>query len=184
MDIASILLSILLVALVGAFVARPLLVRAAPPARRASLAEELTADYDAVLMALRDLDFDHTTGKVAAEDYEPQRATLTARGVALLKQIDAAHTAPRSAASSDEDELEAAIRARRSPTTTPRPAASHSAGSSGEDELEAAIRARRSPKAAAVAAGFCHKCGAPRLTDDRFCAKCGATLSSPAETAS
>jgi hypothetical protein len=179
MDIASILLSILLVALVGAFVARPLLVRAAPPARRASPADELTADYDAVLVALRDLDFDHTTGKVAAEDYEPQRAALTGRGVALLKQIDAAQAAPRLATSSDEDELEAAIRARRSPKAAPP-----SATSSGEDELEAAIRARRAPKAAASVAGFCPKCGAPRLADDRFCAKCGTTLASLAETAS
>lgn len=179
MDIASILLSILLVALVGAFVARPLLVRAAPPARRASPAEELTADYDAVLTALRDLDFDHTTGKIAAEDYEPQRAALTARGVVLLKQIDAARAAPPRAISSDGDELEAAIRARRSPKAAPHPAIS-----SDDDELEAAIRARRAPHAAALAAGFCHKCGAPRLTADRFCAKCGATLPSPAETAS
>lgn len=147
MDFTSILLSLALTALVGAFVARPLLVRAAP-ARRAHAAEETAADYEAVLIALRDLDADHATGKIAAEDYEPQRAALTAQGVALLKKLDAA----------------------------PAPV-------TDDDEIEAAVRARRAPAAPAGAAGFCHKCGAARQSADRFCAKCGAAFSPLTETA-
>lgn len=144
MEPTSILLSIALTALVAFLVARPLLTRAVPP-RRAGPADELTAEYETVLAALRDLDTDHATGKIAVEDYEPQRAALTARGVALLRQMDE--------------------------TTAADPA---------EDEIEAAVRARR---AVPAAAGFCHQCGAPRLADDRFCAKCGATLSPLTETA-
>ncbi len=48
----------------------------------------LQADHEAILIAVRDLDFDFQTGKLTEEDYRSQRESLMQRGVELLKQID------------------------------------------------------------------------------------------------
>lgn len=111
MDAASILIAIGLAFLVGAFIARPLLVYGQRArARPNALPIQLMAEREATLTALRELDFDHTTGKVADEDYTPQRAALVARGVAILQELDELAQAP---AFSLEDQLEAEVRAAR-----------------------------------------------------------------------
>ncbi len=110
MDAASILIAVGLALLVGAFIARPLL---APNQRTPippHLPTALIVERESILAALRELDFDHTTGKVADEDYAPQRAALVARGVAILQQLDELASAP---SRSVEDQLEAEVRARR-----------------------------------------------------------------------
>ncbi|MGH2520862.1 MAG: zinc ribbon domain-containing protein [Anaerolineales bacterium] len=106
MDFGSILLAVALLLLVGAFVARPLLQRVDANAKRQTERDKLEAEREVVLTALRELDFDHATGKVGEEDYAAQRAVLVAQGVALLKQLDALP--------SPEAELEAEVRAARS----------------------------------------------------------------------
>src|SRR4051812_5259246 len=52
----------------------------------------LQTEHEAILIALRDLDFDYQTGKFSQEDYASQRETLVQRGVEVLKQIDAARS--------------------------------------------------------------------------------------------
>src|SRR5258708_24857284 len=54
-----------------------------------SKAEQLHAEYEALLRAGRDLDFDFQTELVGEEDYRSQRQALMQRGIQLLEQIDA-----------------------------------------------------------------------------------------------
>lgn len=52
--------------------------------------DSLLMSYERVLLALRDLEEDLTTGKLPAEDYEAKRADWVERGVTLLQQLEAA----------------------------------------------------------------------------------------------
>lgn len=155
MDLASLLIAAALILLVAMIIARPLIERATLPERQLTQAETLTAERETVVTALRELDFDHTTGKIAEEDYTVQRAALVAQGVTLLKQLDEiSHQSP---AQLLDDELEAAIRAAR--------------------EKIAKAPAVSQPKPLR-----CPQCGQPHQADDRFCSKCGAPLAAPAQT--
>jgi len=162
MDIGSILLGLALLFVVAFIVGRPFLDRAEAVSRPISPAEQLLSQRDSLLNALRDLDFDHATGKITDEDYAPQRAQLVAQGVAALKQLDALGLNERAGSETTDDEIERAVAARR------RPAAGV------DDEIEARVAAHR--KAGAAAGASCPDCGAPTLAGDRFCPKCGATL--------
>jgi hypothetical protein len=188
MDIGSILLGVALLLVVVFFVARPLTEQGAARERELTPGDQLSFERDRTLTALRDLDFDHATGKILDEDYAAQRAQLVAQGVGILKQLDAlASRAPRSnghAPASAEDEIEQAVarlrgRARpaapsraAAPTATAKPATTTR---SVDDEIEASVKARR--QAAPAAAGNpCPKCGAATGVNDRFCPTCGTEL--------
>ena len=173
MDIGSILLGLALVLVVAFIIAQPLLAGGARRERQPGPADQLRAEHERVLTQLRDLDFDHATGKINAEDYAEQRALLVAQGVSVLKQLDAlsasiaAQPAAPAKGRSVEDEIEAAIAQRRVAV----------AGDSDED-IEAAVAARRTAAGSAPAAGhLCHACGAAVSADDRFCPECGAAQS-------
>lgn len=170
MDIGSIFIGLALLALVAFVVAQPFLENQGVRERPVTQAEALTAEREQVLDALRDLDFDHAMGKLADEDYTPQRARLLARGVELLKQLDAvtaAAPARPGAAEALDDQLERAVAARRK-------ARAGGASSDPEAQMEAAIAARRAPQPAAAAGRACIQCGAGLQANDRFCPKCGA----------
>src|SRR5512140_2088471 len=49
---------------------------------------QLQAEHEAILISVRDLDFDYQTGKLAEDEYLAQRERLMQRGVEILKQID------------------------------------------------------------------------------------------------
>src|SRR4051795_7447560 len=51
--------------------------------------QALHAEREAILIAVRDLDFDRQMDKVSESDYQAQRETLMQRGVDILKVIDA-----------------------------------------------------------------------------------------------
>ncbi len=77
------------------FVARPFLREPDPgvdrldelsPAERRAL--ELAEERDRALAALKELEFDHRTGKVSDEDYRAQVAPLRARALAALRAIE------------------------------------------------------------------------------------------------
>lgn len=121
MELPSILLGLALFAGVAFLVAQPLLQDRAFATPTVTEADQLAAQRDMVLTALRDLDFDFSTGKITAEDYHPQRAALVQDGVKLLKQLDALAPAqpqaPAPASADLEAQLEAAISARRHPAS-------------------------------------------------------------------
>jgi hypothetical protein len=178
MDIGSILLGLALLLVVAFVVARPLLAGSRFREREPGAIDHLLFERERLLAQLRDLDFDHATGKIGAGDHAAQRAQLVAQGVAILKQLDAA--APGAGVAGDAqpgsspDGVEAAVaRARAGMRQAPPVAA---AGS--DDALEALIAQRRQTPAApatdARLALACHQCGAAVNANDRFCPKCGA----------
>lgn len=193
MDLGSILLGAALLIVVAFAVARPLLDQASARDRAPGPAEGLLFERERLLTALRDLDFDHATGKLVEDDYAAQRAQLVAQGADVLRQLDALDAAPDGAdqMQADQDsEIERAIARRRA---RPLPAAA------SDDEIERAIAQRRSRAAARPANAparlpaedgieaeaarnqhrvrFCAQCGQPLQPGDRFCGACGAQVS-------
>jgi ribosomal protein L32 len=106
MDLGSLFLSLALLILVAAFVARPLIDQHGN-SNDSAPADELVARREAVLIELRDLDFDHGTGKVNDDDYTAQRARLVANGAEVLRRLAAVKSA------TPDDDLEKMIAARR-----------------------------------------------------------------------
>jgi hypothetical protein len=99
MSIGGVLLAFAFVVAVGALVAWPLLWprtrRAGAPDRDPGLdMSPLQAQREAILISLRDLDFDYQTGKLTEADYRLQRQTLMDRGAAVLREIDLAQGSP------------------------------------------------------------------------------------------
>jgi hypothetical protein len=167
MDLGSLLLGLALLVVVGFIVTRPLFERPVVVDEPLRPADLLLADRERVLTQLRDLDFDQAMSKINAEDYAAQRAQLVAEGVAILKQLDALGVVPGQAPAG-EDEIEAAVAARR---------ARHAAAPADlEAEIEAGVAARRTVKPGSAAEVTCPKCGAQALAGDRFCARCGTPL--------
>jgi hypothetical protein len=195
MDIGSILLGVAVLVLAAFLISQPLLDRGQQRAKTLSEADRLREHRDQLLVTLRDLDFDHASGKIQDEDYNPLRAKLVAEGAAVLKQLDELRPAASDrlesqleqaiaarrqrpvaavAPAAPADDLERAIAARRRGTapaagpTSPAPA----------DDIEQAIAARRKVRPAAESGAkiYCPQCGQAALAGDKFCAKCGAKL--------
>jgi hypothetical protein len=91
-----------------AFVARPFLREPAPasdrlddldPAARARL--DLVEERDRVLAALKELEFDHRTGKVTDEDYRAQVGPLRRRAAETLRALESGARSAHERASGD-----------------------------------------------------------------------------------
>ena len=169
MPIGSILLGIALAVLVAPFVAAPFVKR---PRRKEPAQEQrrsaLQARSDA-LLALRDLDFDFRTGKVAEEDYTPLRQQLMAEAAQAVQTADATR-------GDLDDEIEAAVRlarvSRRKSSECP--------------ECHASVRDddRFCPKCGAAFTAVCPQCKAAVQASDKFCPHCGARLKQEAAAVS
>jgi hypothetical protein len=180
MDIIVAVVGLAMAVVVGAYIAQPLLVRARVVSAPESPRDQLLAERDALYVAIRDLDFDFQTGKLIEADYAAVREEYMARGVEILKQLDALQVdrqrpgAERKPQKAIADDIEAAVQARRAGRARPQLA---------EDEIEAAVHARRHFQAAKQGTETsltCPSCGHPVDPTDRFCGKCGATLTSEA----
>lgn len=162
MSIGAILIGLALLLLTIPFVVRPFRRKTRPeslavPQHR----QRPTAQHQEVLLALRDLEFDYRTGKIAEEDYAVLRADLLAQAAAALE----GHSDPED----DLDaQIEAAVLARRR-------------------KLGHVQACQQCGKAAGPGDRFCTGCGAPleavcpacgkpMAASDRFCAACGAKL--------
>lgn len=157
MDPITALLALAAVLFVGAFVAQPFFSprgadapvrgdqRAASTLRERA---ELLAERNRVYAAIRDLDFDFKTNKVADEEYAEQRYRLVAQGVEILERLD---SLPANGATPATDPLEALIAAYRAGQPV-------SAGASATPDA------------------FCPQCGTRAKSGDRFCGACGARL--------
>ncbi len=149
MDLASILIILALAVLAAAFIARPLVGRqgeaVSEQERRLS---GLQAERDKLLASVQEMDLDHAMGKIADEDYRPQRSLLVARGAELLREIDRL-----------------------------QPVGRRGAGVSGDldSQIEAEV-ARLRGVSAGQPIGTCPRCGQPRFAGDGFCSRCGAAL--------
>jgi hypothetical protein len=105
---AALVLGAVLALIVVAFVARPFLREPAPasdrldeldPAARARL--DLVEERDRVLAALKELEFDHRTGKVTDEDYRAQIGPLRRRAAETLRALESGAQPRRERASDD-----------------------------------------------------------------------------------
>jgi hypothetical protein len=153
MTIGSILLGVALLILVVLFLARPFVQRPTSPHLPRTKRQRLLAQKEAALTEIMALEFDYETGKIPAELYQPQRATMVAEAAALLQELDALPPTDRIDA-----EIEAAIAQMRGQTAvTPpvtAPAAVLATGKNGHGR-------------------FCTQCGSPIDPGDKFCAHCG-----------
>jgi len=193
MDVPSIFLILAVALLVGVFISRPFVNRHSAteelirPAAEVSeiRRSSLLAERDRILVALQDLEFDFTLGKIPAENYPLQRTELLTNGAAVLRQLD--ELAGTTATSSAESRLEAVVAARRADAMVlahqpeavaagfPAPVGVRRAPAAGEDDIEAMVAARRQARQE-KAGGLCPKCGRPVAKSDKFCSRCGAIL--------
>lgn len=90
MSLVGFALSLLILLVLSAYVFLPLLQNRTSGAA-ASLdkqRERALAYYERVLSNIRDLDDDHATGKIAADEYERERERWAQRGVQVLRLLD------------------------------------------------------------------------------------------------
>jgi hypothetical protein len=172
MDIGAIFLILALVLLIALFVSRPFMEQ-----RRLTVvtSEEhelsaLMAERDRLITALQELDFDHTLGKIPAEDFPGMRAELMRQAAEVLRKLDGFQ--PQLAAEDAENRIEAVIAARRADAAVSK-AAPEKAMS--DEDLELLIASRKAGRPE-KSGGFCPKCGKPILRSDRFCPHCGKSI--------
>jgi len=170
MSIGSILLGLALAVLVVPLVAGPLIKnrQRQQTAPENSQADSPDTAKQGALAAVRDLDFDFRTGKVAEEDYTPLRRRFMADAAQAVQAADAAR-------GDLDDEIEAAVRlarvSRRKSSECP--------------ECHAAVRAddRFCPKCGAAFTAACPQCKTAVQASDKFCPHCGAPLKKEAVAA-
>ena len=111
MSLSAIFLLIALFASVALIVVWPLIYSRETLTVQPSSVISLETRHEAVLKAIRDLDFDYQTGKLVQVDYQNQRQGLVEQGVEILKEIDMMKAAPKD--NPDDESIEAAIQTRR-----------------------------------------------------------------------
>ena len=113
------------------------------------------------LRALKEIEFDRATGKLADADYEALKGKYTAEALQALREEDAGKPAvaqgPRRAPAAAPPR---ASTPRACPTHGPRP----------ESDAEFCSQCGRR---LAAASGFCPRCGTTLQPEARFCARCG-----------
>ncbi len=120
---------------------------------------ELASQRDSAYAAIKELEFEHEIGSLSDDDFQDLDQRYKTKAVTILKELDSADQGQPA-----EDELEAAIRRRRTAQRS----------GSLDTELEAEIRERR---AGPQRGDFCTQCGAKSQAGNRFCSACGAKLS-------
>jgi rubrerythrin len=173
MELGAILLILALSALVALFVAQPFLERRAFKMVSAEehTSSSLMAERDRLIGALQELDFDHTLGKIPAEDYPVMRAQLLAQAADVLRTLDELTPSTEKGKlqkNRAEERVEAEVAARREDAAIERKAKT----SGDDDDIEEMLAARRAARKEKTA-GFCSKCGKPLMKSDKFCPACG-----------
>jgi hypothetical protein len=86
----EVLFGALLLALVAAFVLRPLLRERGPSDGEDPRVADLEARREAKYREIRDAQLDHAAGKLSDADFERQHTELRAEAVAILRRLDEA----------------------------------------------------------------------------------------------
>jgi cytochrome c-type biogenesis protein CcmH/NrfG len=84
----EILLGALLLALVGAFVLRPLFAARSAGGDEDPALADLELRKEAKYREIRDAELDHAAGKLSDEDFERQRAELRREALEILSQLE------------------------------------------------------------------------------------------------
>lgn len=123
----------------------------------------LNSEKESVYSALKEIDFDYSTGKLSKEDYDELENKYKAQAVALLKEIDI--IVGKTNILGLDEEIEKEIRAIRKTELT------------DDEEIEREIIKARQSLVLENSRSICSVCGNEYRSDDRFCSKCGARLS-------
>lgn len=165
----TLFLALLISAGAAVYVLWPLLSRAAPdvPIEDDRLTD-LISRKDSVMVAIKDLEFDHQVGKLSEEDYERFNARLRQQAIGYLQQID--KLAPQSAHL--DEALEVEIARQRKTRTAPVAVNGKSAPVAAQMVAPVVAPVVAVP-AGEVAARFCTNCGQALAPGHKFCANCG-----------
>jgi hypothetical protein len=141
---------------------------------------ELLGRKDAVMVAIKDLEFDYRVGKLSEEDYQLYDQRLRRQAVGLLQQIE--QLAPESARFDATLEAEIAQRRKvRDPAAAVPVAVAAAAPASAPAIAVTAAAPAMAPAAAAngdpIRPRFCTTCGNRLEEHHKFCANCGAPVS-------
>lgn len=153
----ALLVMLALLVVVGLVIARPFLderhkTQTVAEGAGEGASEDVRQRRRLLLQALRDLEFDHATGKVSDEDYQVMRAQYMLEIARLEREASAA--------------------------AEPEADAEHEAAAPDLDAvIEQLVRARR--EATSPAQRACPRCGHLVNARDKFCSMCGAPLAAP-----
>jgi len=165
--IIGLILFVILAGLVVLFVTEPLTGRFHSKASDSQALSSLLAERDRILNILKELDFDASLGKIPAEVYSTQRASLVQQGAGLLRKIDQLAPTPEPVPAiqpAQSDPVEALLSARRAVLL---------AGAVKDEAKVESLLASRRKKRSGKAHIFCSHCGSPLASSDRFCPSCG-----------
>jgi hypothetical protein len=161
MELAAVFLLLIVLILVVFFVSLPLFNKQRIHVIKNNQdLSSLQAEHERLLTALQELEFDHSLGKIPAEDYPIQRSELLHKGAVVLRELDAL---------SSIKSKEIKKKGKRSEDKPTPPAAL------SDDDLEDLIAKRRTTHKEKTG-GFCPHCGKPVLQSDAFCPACGNLL--------
>ncbi len=115
---------------------------------------ELTEKKEQLYSSIRELEFDHSLGKISDTDFQTLRVDLEGQAVTTLRQLDGL----QSPAAPDDADLTARIEADLQNLTPTPPASTEPA-----------------PPVAGTAK-FCSSCGTARQAAQKFCPQCGSAF--------
>jgi uncharacterized protein (UPF0212 family) len=88
--LGTLLLGLALLCVIGLIIALPLFERRRPAVKPPTPHEALHEERRDIVRAIRELDFDHRTGKINDEDYQRVRADYVQRGAQILRELNEA----------------------------------------------------------------------------------------------
>jgi len=193
-ELGSIFLILALLVIVVLLISRPFFTRKASPensfdTRLDRECSNLLAERDRILVALQELDFDFTLGKIPGESYTPQRTRLVRRGAEVLRRLDSITSTIEEKDQAidkatwdgvsintrqDEQDVETEILGTdRVPSSIDTASTVKPIVNFPDDEFEVLLAKRRRDRWQ-KSIGFCPSCGDPVRKLDRYCPKCGA----------
>jgi hypothetical protein len=156
-----------------------------PQPAQNSQGESLTQQREALLITLRDLDFDYNVGTVTEEDYGPLRQSLLTQVADIMAQQEQQAAVEANLEARIEAEILAARRslnsAKRSQATSFSPPAVASLAPASNGTCPACGWTRRPDALYCVDCGIklpsaCPECGQTVHSADLFCNRCGTEL--------
>jgi hypothetical protein len=161
MELGAIFLLLGVLVIVVVFVAQPFTTHWRARAQSSHEISALLAERERALNALLEWDADNALGKIPAEEYSTQRASLVRKGADILRGLDEIQkTQPAPV----KETVKSAVA--ETPTNPP-----------SDEDLEDLISRRRTIHQQKTA-GFCPNCGKPIMQSDQFCPSCGQILNS------
>lgn len=160
MDLGAIFLLLVVLALVLLYVTKPFTKNWQVKVENSPEVSTLLAERERSLNTLQELDFDNRIGKVPADEYLAQRASLLQKGSEILRRLDEIQESQVNPAQTDARTEIVELSGK---------------GDLTDEELETLVAKRRGMRQQKTA-GFCPNCGKPILQSDQFCPSCGLKL--------